>query len=472
MRYIEGTDRHQSLLLPEMIDEYIDENNPVRFIDAFVNGLNLLELGFTHSTTNHTGRKPYNPASLLKLYLYGYLNKTRSSRQLEKATYRNLEVIWLMRKLRPDFKTIADFRKDNKQALKKVCREFTLLCKTLGLFGCELIAIDGSKISAVNHNNKCYTQNKLKHMLKAIDEKIDEYLSLLEDEDHKETEVKEPTADELQAKIDSLEQRKAELQQIQQKLKDSDESQISLTDPDSRMMTGTQGADVSYNVQIVTDAKHKLIVDFELSNDINDENQLYNMTSKAKQTLGTESIEVTTDMGYYNATEIEKCESENITCYIPKPKPSSTRDNGRYTVTDFLYDAEHDCYICPAEQKLTYRFQTKRKNKIQKVYEGVGCKACVHRSKCTRSKNNNRRIFRWIHEEILERVQQRVAANPEKVQQRKCLVEHSFGTIKHWMDQSYFLTRGFDGSSFLFRETAAKRRNEVVDPLLHRLCGL
>jgi transposase len=442
MRYVNGSNRNQSLMLPELIDEYVDETNPVRFIDVFVDGLDLLKLGFSHALTYKTGRKPYNPADLLKLYIYGYLNKIRSSRRLEKSTYRNIEVMWLIRKLRPDFKTIADFRKDNKQALKKVCREFIALCKTLDLFGCELIAIDGSKFSAVNHNNKCYTHNKLKHMLKAIDEKIDEYLSILEDEDHKEADVKEVSADELQAKIDSLEQRKIELQQIQQEITDSDASQKSLTDPDSRMMTGTQGVDVSYNIQIVTDAKHKLIVDFEVTNDINDENQLYNMASKAKQTLDTDAIEVTADTGYYNATEIEKCERENISCYIPKP--SSMRGEGRYSVTDFRYDAEHDCYICPTNQQLTYRFQTKTKNKIQKVYEGVACKGCAYRPKCTSSKANNRRIYHWIHEDILERMHQRMLVHPEKVLQRKCLVEHPFGTIKHWMDQSYFLTRGFE----------------------------
>ena len=214
MRYIEGSDRNQSLMFPELIDEYVDETNPVRFIDTFVDGLDLLTLGFSHALTHKTGRKPYNPADLLKLYIYGYLNKIRSSRRLEKSTYRNIEVMWLMHKLRPEFKTIADFRKDNNKAVKKVCREFIMLCKALGLFGCELIAIDGSKFSAVNHNNKCYTHNKLKHMLKAIDEKIDEYLSILEDEDHKESDVKQLSADELQAKIDSLEQRKAELSKV------------------------------------------------------------------------------------------------------------------------------------------------------------------------------------------------------------------------------------------------------------------
>ena len=406
MRYVKGSNRNQSLMLPELIDEYVDEANPVRFIDVFVNGLDLLKLGFSHASPHKTGRKPYNPADLLKLYIYGYLNKIRSSRRLEKSSYRNIEVMWLMRKLKPDFKTIADFRKDNKQALKKVCREFIMLCKTLDLFGCELIAIDGSKFSAVNHNNKCYTPNKLEHMLKAIDEKIDDYLSILEDEDHNEADVKELTADELQAKIDSLEQRKIELQQIQQEITASDASQQSLTDPDSRMMTGTQGVDVSYNVQIVTDAKHKLIVDFEVTNDINDENQLFSMASKAKQILDIDAIEVTADTGYYNATEIEQCEQENISCYIPKP--CSTRGKGRYSVTDFRYDAEHDCYIYPTNQQLTYRFQTKTKNKIQKVYEGVACKGCAYRSKCTSSKANNRRIYRWIHEDILERMQKRM----------------------------------------------------------------
>ena len=335
-RYIKGVDRRQRLLFPETVDDDVDENNPVRFIDAFIDGLDLSELGFTHSTTYDTGRKPYNPVDLLKLSIYSYLNRILGTRGLEKLTYRNIEVIWLLRKLRPDFKTIADFRKDNNKALRRVFRQFVFLCKSMDLFGCELIAIDGSKFSAVNHNARNYTKDKLKNLLKKINEQIDTYLAQLDQYDDSESEVKEVDKHELQEKIAQLKQHQADLQQKQEQLKSSGKSQISLTDPDSRMMKSNKGSDVSYNVQIVTDAKNKLLVDFEVTNDINDMNQLSNMAIKAKRMLGVDHITATADTGYHNETEVTTCEQENIKCYIPKPTPqSSTRKSGLFTKADF-----------------------------------------------------------------------------------------------------------------------------------------
>jgi transposase len=446
MRYIKGIDRRQSILFPETFDDYVDENNPVRFIDAFIDGLNLFELGFTHSTTFETGRKPYNPADLLKLYVYGYLNKIRGTRQLEKLTHKNIEVIWLLRKLRPDFKTIADFRKDNKKALTRVFRQFVFLCKSMDLFGCELLAIDGSKFSAVNHNARNYTKDKLKNLLKQINEQIETYLSQLDQCDESESLVKQVTRNELQEKISQLKQHKAELQQKQEQLKTSGKSQISLTDPDSRMMKSNKGSDVSYNVQIVTDAKNKLIVDFEVTNDINDMNQLSNMAIKAKHMLGVDQITVTADTGYHNETEVATCEQENITCYIPKPTPPSSKRKSRlFTKADFHYDAENDCYICPAHQTLTYYGRKKwATKKEQKKYGCRHCKACSIRGQCMGKKRGNRYLFRGVDEDLIDQMEQRVFENPEITKKRKELVEHPFGTMKHWMDQGYFLMRGFE----------------------------
>jgi transposase len=445
MRYIQGLDRHQSLMFPELLDEYITEYNSVRFIDAFVDGLNLLELGFTHSSTSNTGRKPYHPADLLKLYIYGYLNKIRSSRFLEKSTYNNVEVMWLVHKLRPDFKTIADFRKDNNKALKKVFREFVKLCTSLDLFGCELIAIDGSKFSAVNHNDRNFTKDKLKNLLKEINEQIDDYFAQLDQSDEAESGTNEPSTKELRQKIDQLKKQQAKLEQVQQDLKASDQNQISQTDPDSRMMKSNKRSDVSYNVQLVTDEKHKLIVDFDVTNDINDLNQLSNMAIKAKKILGVDEINATADTGYHNETEIAKCEQENITCYIPKPRPSSSMKSELFAKSDFTYDSQNDCYICPAKQVLSYVGPTKWKNKKDlKKYVCQSCKRCELRSRCMGAKRGNRYIYRGIHENLIDQMERRMKQNPSLAQKRKELVEHPFGTIKHWMDQSYFLTRGFE----------------------------
>lgn len=317
MEHKRGKDRSQSVLFPEIVDEYVSAENPVRFIEAYVESLDLVGLGFQHARVAETGRPPYHPGDMLKLYIYGYLNRTRSSRELEKATHRNVEVMWLLRKLQPDFKTIADFRKDNTEALKRVCREFTLLCKKLNLFGGELVAIDGSKFSAVNHNSRSYTKAKLQGLLRQIDEKIERYFTRLESEDTTEDAARIGEKHSLREHIANLQEHKAELEELQNTLNESGETQITLTDPDSRMMrTGHQGKDVCYNVQIAVDAKHKLIVANDVTNELNDLHQLSMMAQAAKEILGVEHLDVTADKGYYNETQIDQCEQGNISCYI------------------------------------------------------------------------------------------------------------------------------------------------------------
>lgn len=445
MRYIQGVDRNQSLMFPELVDDYIKNDNPVRFIEAYVDSLDLAKLGFTHATTKDTGREPYNPGDLLKLYIYGYLNKTRSSRQLETATYRNIELFWLLRKLHPDFKTIADFRKDNTKAIKQVCREFTLLCKKLDLFGGELIAIDGSKFSAVNHNGRAYTQNKIALILKEINEKIDAYLKGLDQQDQVETKIHGLSAEQLQEKIANLKTHRAEVEKIQAQLEASGQSQITLTDADSRLMhSSSKGTDVSYNAQIATDSKHKLIVVHEVTNDCDDSQQLANIAIQAKEILGVESLDATADKGYYNEEPIKACDDQNINCYVPKPERSQNKKRGLYTKQDFQYDAANDRYICPAKQELPFRRESTDHGKVIKVYEGVACRGCVLRAQCTQCQTGNRRLWRWVHEDVIEAMQQRMRQHPDKAKLRKALVEHPFGTIKHWMNQGHFLLRGLE----------------------------
>jgi transposase len=442
MRYIQGTDRDQVTLLPEIMDDYVSDNNPVRFIEAFVDNLDMNELSFTYATTKHTGRKPYNPKALLKLYIYGYLNKTRSSRQLEKATHRNIELIWLMQKLHPDFKTIADFRKDNTKSLKKVCREFTLLCKKLDLFGGELIAIDGSKFSASNSNRRNYTRNKLEKLIKKIDEQVNEYLNQMDKSDQAEESVADISVDELNQKIEQLKERKEEYQELQAQIENSDSTQISLTDADSKMMHTHQGKDVSFNVQIVTDSKHKLIPAHDVTNDCNDQKQLHPMASEAKEILEVDEIDAVADTGYFDRENLKKCHDNGITTYVPHPEKSNY---GLYTRNDFQYNTDEDTYLCPAGQALTFRGLKKieKTGITEKKYTTHACYTCKQKQKCTKSKTT-RYIYRWVHEEIIEQMTERLEENKEMIEKRKALVEHPFGTIKHWMNHGYFLTRGLE----------------------------
>jgi len=443
MSYIEGTSREQSLLFPEVIDEYITENNPVRFIDAFVDNLDLGKLGLVRSQPAWTGRPGYDPGDILKLYIYGYLHRVRSSRRLEQETQRNVEVMWLLRKLRPDFKTIADFRKDNRRVFKKVFREFTLLSRKLELFGCELLAVDGSKFKAVNSGQKNFTKKRLNKLLKRIDEKVEKYLRKLDEADEKETDVKTHTTEELKEKIKQLKERKGKYHEYLKMMEESGESQISLTDPDSRAMPKSPKVDVGYNVQVAVDEKHKLIVEQYVTNTVTDVDQLSKISKQAKEELGVEKIKVVADMGYYNGNEIKACEADGIEPYVAKPLTSANRKLGLYGKEKFKYDSHKDCYICPGGQELTYRFDTHEKGRHIRYYATSACRSCKIKRKCTRNKTG-RRITRWVDEHIMERMQERVEKNRELMKKRKLIVEHPFGTIKHWNDQGYFLTRGLE----------------------------
>jgi transposase len=444
MGYIEGQDRKQSLLFPEMLEDYISEENPVRFIDVFIEGLNLLDLGFLKAIAKDTGRPPYNPGDLLRLYVYGYLNRTRSSRQLEREAGRNVELMWLMRKLRPDFKTIADFRKENAAGIKKVCREFTVWCKRLELFGGELVAIDGSKFRAVNSSKRNFTQKKLRRMIREIDDKIDQYLKELDRQDKQEAGPQSLSREQLKEKIEGYKERRAQYEQLKSDLDQGGESQISLTDPESRSMRVGHGVEVSYNVQIVVDQKNKLLVEHEVTNEVIDLGQLSAMAKKAKETLGVETLEVVADRGYYNGEEVKACEQSGITAYVPKSNTSSNLKRGLFTKEDFIYEPDKDCYRCPAGKELSYRYQSLEQGRQMRTYQISGCKSCGLNSKCSINKKGIRAIKRWVDEAILEAMAHRIAENPEKVELRKNLAEHPFGTIKRAMNQGYFLMRGLN----------------------------
>ncbi len=445
MDYIEGSNRNQTVLFPESLDEYIAGENPVRVIDAFVDSLDLQTLGFTHALLNETGRPPYHPAVLLKLYVYGYLNRIRSSRTLEREATRNVEVMWLTGKLAPDFKTIANFRRHNRKAIQEVCRAFTAFCRDLDLFSRDLVAIDGSKFKAVNSRGRNFTDRKLKRALKEIDQKIEAYLDELDANDAQEPEERKLSAEELKEKIRLLKERMKNYKGLQRHIEESDQSQISLTDPDARSMPvgGGRVTDVGYNVQVAVDPKHKLIVDHQVTNAVTDRGLLSTMAKRAKDLLGVEKMEVLADMGYYHGKEIKACLEADITPYLPRPRTSANRRLGLFKKEDFRYDPEQDCYHCPAGEQLTFRFQTTEQDREIRYYATTACGSCGIRRQCTRNKGG-RRITRWVHEDVLEQMERRTRASPKKMQLRKQLVEHPFGTIKRAWNQGYFLTRGLE----------------------------
>jgi len=441
MGYIRGEGRNETYLLPETIDDYIGAEKPVRFLDAFVEQLDLEQLGFGRATAAETGRPGYDPGDLLRLYLYGYLNRIRSSRRLEKEAARNLELMWLLGKLRPDFKTIADFRRDHGAAIKQVCREFTLLCKDLDLFGGELIAIDGSKFQAVNGKKRNFSGRKLVRLIEEIDAQIAAYLQQLDSQDAEEPPLRTPTAEQMQQKLEQWQERKQRYQCYQQQLQQSGEKQSSLTDPDSRKITRGDSSMVGYNVQGAVDEKHQLIVEHEVTQAVTDQHQLVPMAARAKQTLGAEKLEVVADMGYYDGAEVQKCEAQGVTVYIPKPQTSANTKLGLFGTACFTYNPEQDVYVCPAGEPLTYRLGTEEKGRKIRYYSTAACGRCALKAQCTRNKDN-RRITRWEYEDVLARMPQRLENHPEIMLKRKAMVEHPFGTIKRWMDQGYFLRRG------------------------------
>lgn len=447
MPYVSGINRDQVLLFPEVVDEYLTDENPVRFIDAFVEGLNVRELGFRNSIPKATGRPAYNPSDLLRLYIYGYLNRIRSSRLLEKETHRNVEVMWLMKKLKPDFKTIADFRKNNAKAFKRIFRQFTILCNDLDLFGRELVGVDGTKIKGVNSLCRNYPKSLLQKRLKEINEAIEQYLSDIDETDQQEKDLTSLTAEELQKKIEKLKGRKEEYNKMIEEMDEKGESQVSLTDSDSRSFPKKFGVDVGYNAQVAVDDKHHLIVEQEVTNAVTDIDQLSSMAIKTKESLGVDSLKVVADAGYCNAKEIEACEEADIEAYTPKINTSNSKKKGLYAKEQFKYDAKKNCYYCPAGKRLTYRFEgfEKRRNKRRSVlyYVGESCQSCSQKPLCTESQDP-RRITRCPEEGAIDRMQERIKQHPEIMKRRKQIVEHPLGTIKFWNHQNSFLMKGLE----------------------------
>jgi transposase len=441
MGYIEGVDREQQVLFPEVLDEYVTAENPVRFIDAFVASLDLAALGFQRATAAATGRPAYAPGDLLRLYIYGYLYRLRSSRKLEQESHRNVELLWLLRRLTPDFKTIADFRRDNTEALKATCRTFTLLCKRLDLFAGELVAIDGSKFRAVNSKSRNFTQAGLERLQRGIEARIAEYLGGLDTQDQAEAGTPTPSAVALQQKIEALRARQGEYAALLAQLEASGETQISLTDPESRSMKVRGGVDVCYNVQTAVDAKHKLIVAQDVTNAATDRDLLSPMAKTANEVLGAANLQVIADQGYYNGPEIAACLDAGITPTVPRPLTSANATLGLLTKDDFTYEAPLDQYRCPAGEILTSRFSTVEQGRGMRYYSTSACRGCTVKARCTRNKES-RRITRWEQEGLLDAMAQRLRDHPELRTCRKAIVEHPFGSMKRWMDQGHFLMRG------------------------------
>jgi len=446
MKHIEGIDRNQITLMPDAIEDYISEDNPVRFIDAYVAHLNLKYLGFPHVVPETRGRPPYHPGDLLCLYLYGYLYAIRSSRALEREANRNLEVIWLIKRLAPDFKTIADFRKANGKAIRNLCRDFVQFCKREGLYGGELVALDGSKFKASNARDRNFSRAKLKDRLKEIDEKIDRYLKELDENDEKESRFPNKSAKELREIIDHIKNRKNDLSRIEKQMNETGETQVSLTDPDSRSMPVGRGhhTEVAYNVQMTVDSKHKLILDHEVTNDVTDQGHLEEMSLRAKKILGVKKFDMLTDMGYYDGQEVAACLEQGITPWISRPRTSINRKKGLFTKDDFHYISRSDCYICPAGKRLTFSFQGHELDRDIRYYATPECSRCLKRPQCTRKKSGGRRITRLKEEWVLEDMERRNWLHPEKLKRRKEIVEHPFGTMKRSMNQGYFLMRGLN----------------------------
>jgi len=448
--YKTGYDRRQGMLLPARIDEYVDESNSVRAIDAYVETLDMAQLGFTKTVGGLTaGQPPYSPGTLLKLYLWGYLNRIRSSRRLEKETYRNLEVMWLLQGLHPCYKTIADFRKENPQALKAVYKDFLLVCRELELFGGELVGIDSVFLEGDASKASIYTQKRLEKLLARFETEIAEYLHTLDQGDARESET--PRDDvALAEKLAQLQARQQDCQSVLDTLKASDDTQVSCTDPDARLLTKRtdKGPTAGFNVQCAVDSKHKLIVAGDVVNDGNDTHQLAPMAIQAKENLGVERLRATADASYYTQQGVKDCEDAGITVYVSIPdKNTSTRAQGRFERSDFSYDAETDTYRCPADKLLVYTTTQQKNGKQMRRYVSQSdlCAACPFNAQCLPEKTPYRQLYRWEHEEVVERHRQRMEEQGrEYMRKRAGLSEHPFGTLKLWCGWTHFLVRGLD----------------------------
>jgi transposase len=452
MSHISGLDRSQLLLLPETVDDYVGADNPVRFIDAFVAGLDLAAMGFARVTAKATGRPGYAPGDLLKLYIYGYLNRVRSSRRLEAEAHRNIEVIWLLGGLKPDFKTIADFRNDNHAAFKKVFREFVILCRRLDLFGRELLAVDGTRIKAVNNKDRNFTTGSLQKFIAAADKKLEDYLGRLDAGDLEEGATNSSRVENLAEKIEALKKKRGEYAAYLSALKKCGESQMSLTDPDSRAMAAYTKVGVGYNAQIAVDAKHKMIVEQAVSNDVLDMGLLQQTAEPARQILDVETIDVVADKGYFRTEDIAVCEKAGLIPHVPKPQRGPAVASGFFRKDEFRYDVAQDAYVCPGGHQLKPIRRGRLRNMRKIDYANArACRGCPLRPRCT---NNYRAVSRLENEDALDRMAERLNAKPEILDRRREIVEHPFGTIKQWMNQGAFLMRGLEKVRAEFSLTA------------------
>ena len=441
-RFVAGADRAQSMLLPESLDDWVDESNPVRVIDAFVDALNVAELGFDGVEPAATGRPSYHPSSLLKLYIYGYLNRVQSSRRLEREAGRNLEVMWLLGRLAPDHKTNADFRKDNGGAIKKVCARFVELCRRMGLLSKASVAIDGSKFKAVNNRDKNFTSAKIERRRKQLEESVSRYLGQLDTADRQDpSETLTLKKVRIKEKLEKLKSEMEKLAAIEKQVLASPDRQLSLTDPDSRSMatSGRGSGVVGYNVQTAVDTEHHLIVAHEVTNVGNDTAHLADTAQAAKAALHVDKLEAVADRGYFDGEEILACDQAGITVTLPKPQTSGAKSKGRFGKQDFVYLADENVYRCPAGEKLKYRYTNEEHGQTLHRYWTDACRTCAIKDQCTTGRE--RRITRWEHEEIVEAAQERLDKNPEAMRTRRETVEHPFGTLKMRMGATHFLMK-------------------------------
>ena len=445
--YKQELNRKQQLLFPPSIDEYVSKDNQVRAIEDYVELLDMVKIGFTKSALNSSDRQPaYHPGLLLKIYIYGYLNKIRSSRKLETEIKRNIEMMWLCAGLTPSYKTIADFRKENSKALKKVFREFVLLCKELDLITGELVAVDGAFLRANASKNELIMKKSVQRDLKAIDEKIEAYLEKMEFADKEEKKEKAlkplPTNN-----LPKIVKRKAKLDKDLALLEELDVTQYNRTDPDAKVMVKPSHNLMAYNVQIAVDSTFKFIMATDISSIGQDTNQLYNMASKAKEILNQDEIDVVVDKGYYNVKEIKRCIDNSISPFLPTPKYKQSIKKELFASDKFVYDKKEDCYHCPNNQLLIKASYTQEKRgRINFVYQGTSsmCKSCPLRENCIPSKTAYKRVYRWEHQELLNQHHEKMKTDTAKkiIKKRGSIAEHPFGTIKQTLGWSHFLVRG------------------------------
>jgi len=444
-RFVEGEDRTQGVLLPEFLDDYVAEDNPVRVIDVFVDELDLHALGFVGVVPELTGRPAYHPATLLKVYLYGYLNRVQSSRRLERETQRNIELMWLTGRLMPDFKTIADFRRDNGAAIRSACAQFVVLCRQFNLFTRAVVALDGSRFKAVNNRDKNFTVAKVAKRIEQVEASIGRYLTALDRADRRDDDVAEARSVRLTEKIEGLRRQMLSLKAMGEQVEASPDKQVSLTDPDARSMatSGKGTGVVGYNVQMAVDAEHHLIVAHEVTNIGSDRSQLTSMGHKAQEATGCDELTVLADRGYFNGDQVLACEGTGVLPIIPKTQTSNNPNRGLFSGADFIYDVEHDHYTCPAGQHLTKgKVRSDRRDDMDHYRNLSACEACVLNSRCTTDKH--KRVKRWLHEGVLDKMQARLDRLPEAMTIRRRTVEHPFGTLKAWMGSTHFLTKTLD----------------------------